>query len=58
MKMSRKIEEITFAEIQVGRQAALTLVSLRHFNRYTLELFSLCDIVVSRLHIFERAEDG
>ena len=58
MKMLRKIEEITFVEIQVARQAALTLLSLRPFNRYTLEPFALCDIVVSRLHFYERADDG
>ena len=58
MLLLRKIEEITFVDIQVARQAALTFLSLRPFNRYTLEPFALCDIVVSRLHFYERADDG
>ena len=45
MKMLLKTEEITFVEIQVVRQAELTLATPKPFSRYTHGLFFHCNIL-------------
>jgi len=58
MKMLLKTEEITFAEIQVASQAALTLATLKPFSRYTQGLFFHCNILGLGLDLTKRVENG
>ena len=58
MKMLLKTGEITFVEIQVVRQAALMLATLKPFSRYTHELFFHCNMLGLGLDLGKRLEYG
>ena len=57
MKMLLKIEEIISVAIQVVRQAALTLATLKPFRLYILGLFFHCNMLDLGLDLSKRAEN-
>ena len=58
MKMLLKTEEITFVEIQVVRQVALTLATLKPFSRYTPGLCFHCNVLGLGPDLSKRVENG